>query len=139
VIRQLVAQGALAVDASAWNTLVLTENSRAVLKGEQTILLRRPTGAAASSRRSNPVASEIELDGDARRRFETLRAWRKEVARSHGVPAYVVLQDTVLLTLARDCPADLEALARTPGIGARRLEAYGEELLRCLNRPLAAA
>lgn len=139
VIRQLVAQGALAVDASAWNTLVLSENSRAVLKGEQTILLRRPTGAAASSRRSSPVASEIELDGDARRRFETLRAWRKEVARSHGVPAYVVLQDTVLLTLARDCPADLEALARTPGIGARRLEAYGEELLRCLNRPLAAA
>ncbi len=139
VIRQLVAQGALAVDASAWNTLVLTEGSRAVLKGEQTILLRRPTGAAASSRRSSPQAADIELDADAKRRFDTLRAWRKEVARNHGVPAYVVLQDSVLRTLARDCPTDLAALARTPGIGARRLEAYGEELLRCLSRPLAAA
>jgi ATP-dependent DNA helicase RecQ len=62
-----------------------------------------------------------------------LRAWRLEEARRQAVPAYVILHDATLAEIARRRPVDLAALAEVPGIGARRLERYGEALLAALT------
>ncbi|WP_245573581.1 DNA helicase RecQ [Curvibacter lanceolatus] len=137
VLRQLIAIGALAVDAQAFNTLQLTDAARAVLRGEVPIQLRESTAAAPRSRRTrsstgsgSPAKAAIALEGGALRRFEALKAWRTEVAREHNLPAYVIFHDATLAAIAERFPATPEDLQGISGIGARKLEAYGAEVLR---------
>ena len=68
--------------------------------------------------------------------FEALRAWRGEIARSHGVPAYVIFHDATLRDIALAAPDSLDALAEINGVGARKLEAYGADILQRVTRPL---
>jgi ATP-dependent DNA helicase RecQ len=134
VLRQLRAQSLLAVDHEGYGTLALTESSRAVLKGETTLMFRREPEKKARGSRSTSArakAAEITLPADAQQRFEHLRAWRSEVARSHGVPAYVIFHDATLREIALSQPDSLEDLGRISGVGVRKRDAYGVELLRC--------
>ena len=66
-------------------------------------------------------------------RYARLKAWRLAEARRQALPAYVILHDATLAEIARRCPADLEALADIPGLGARKLERYGPALLELLR------
>ncbi len=132
VLRQLIASGLLAVDHDGFGTLALTADSRAVLKGERTLMLRResPRAAARSSRaesRAKPAA--IALDAADEAVFLALRAWRATVARDHGVPAYVIFHDATLREIARARPASLDDLAHVNGVGERKLQAYGEAII----------
>ncbi len=135
VLRQLLAQSLLAVDQEGYGTLALTDTSRAVLKGEQTLMFRREP--EKKTRSSRPVSAKgkeaIVLPGDAQQRFENLRAWRSEVARSHGVPAYVIFHDATLREIALTCPQSLDDLGGISGVGVRKRDAYGEDLLRCVR------
>jgi ATP-dependent DNA helicase RecQ len=138
VLRQLIALGALGVDAQAFNTLYLTEASRAVLKGEVTVRLRASvsTPADRKGKRSASGASKpapIALDDAGQKRYDALKAWRAEVARSHNLPAYVIFHDATLAAIAQAEPQDLEALQGIAGIGAKKLEAYGDEVLRVVS------
>ena len=74
----------------------------------------------------------LALDAGGLERFEALKAWRSEVAREHNLPAYVVFHDASLAEMAREQPESLEALAGVSGVGAKKLEAYGREILRVL-------
>ena len=65
-------------------------------------------------------------------RFAALKAWRAEVAREHNLPAYIVFHDAVLAAMAREQPATLDELAGISGVGAKKLDAYGREILRVL-------
>ncbi|MDA0224911.1 MAG: RQC domain-containing protein, partial [Proteobacteria bacterium] len=129
VFRSLAALGLLAVDP-AHGALKLTDASRAVLKGEQTVALRRQKEkkAAAPRRRS----SGTPLDAAGQELFERLRAWRATTAREHGVPAYVILHDATLAALAEARPRSIEAMRGISGLGAKKLENYGEALLELL-------
>jgi ATP-dependent DNA helicase RecQ len=139
VLRQLIAIGALAVDGQAFNTLQLTEGSRAVLKGEAHVQLRESVSAPASSSRRRggsakaapAVAAGLTAAGQAR--FDALKAWRAEVARSHNLPAYVIFHDATLAAIAALAPNSLADLQGISGIGAKKLEAYGEEVLRVVS------
>ncbi|MYN14561.1 DNA helicase RecQ [Pusillimonas sp. TS35] len=136
VLRQLLAQSLLAVDGEGYGTLALTEGSRSVLKGEQRLMFRREAekkargGRSASARGKEAPAA---LPGEAQLRFEALRAWRAEVAKGHGVPAYVIFHDATLREIAVAQPGSLNDLAGISGVGARKLDAYGEDLLRCVR------
>ncbi len=135
VLRQLLAQSLLAVDHEGYGTLTLTDGSRAVLKGETTLMFRREPEKKARAVRSPASRSkeaEIILPDEAQRRFEALRTWRAEVARNHGVPAYVIFHDATLREVALNCPSSLDELSRISGVGVRKRDAYGEELLRCV-------
>ena len=66
--------------------------------------------------------------------FEALREWRKAEARSQGVPAYVIFHDRTLAEIADRMPGDLDDLAEVPGVGASKLERYGEAVLEVLGR-----
>jgi ATP-dependent DNA helicase RecQ len=135
VMRQLIAIGALAVDAQAFNTLRLTEGSRAVLKGEQAVRLRDSVaqpGGRKRRERASPAAGAVVagLTDAGQARFAALKAWRAEVARSHNLPAYVIFHDATLAAIAALAPTSVDDLQGVSGIGARKLEAYGEEVLR---------
>ena len=138
VLRQLIATGAVAVDAQAFNTLQLTDGSRAVLKGETKVQLRESSAgpaergktrrAASNAKPASPVAAT--LDAAAQARFADLKAWRAEVAREHNLPAYVIFHDATLAAIAERAPRTLDDLQGISGIGTKKLEAYGAEVLR---------
>ncbi|KQP11936.1 RecQ family ATP-dependent DNA helicase [Pseudorhodoferax sp. Leaf267] len=136
VLRQLVAIGAVAVDAAAFNTLKLTDGSRAILKGEQAVQLRESVSAPASrktrqktrSDRVPPAAAQLDAEGQAR--FAALKAWRAEVAREHNLPAYVIFHDATLAAIAARAPQTQEDLQGISGMGASKMDKYGEEVLR---------
>lgn len=138
VLRQLIATGALAVNAEAFNTLQLTEGSRAVLKGEQSVQLResvtQPGGTRRKSRGDKAVpAVAAGLNDAGQQRFAALKAWRAEVAREHNLPAYVIFHDATLAAIAALAPQSLRDLEGISGIGTKKLEAYGEEVLRVVG------
>jgi ATP-dependent DNA helicase RecQ len=140
VLRQLVALGHV-VPEGEYNTLALTDSARAVLKGEVPIVLRLPRAAPPRSRarkagsmatsRAPTVAAD--LDPAAQQRYAALKAWRADIAREHNLPAYVVFHDATLAAMARDRPATLDHLAGISGVGAKKLEAYGRQILRVLD------
>ncbi|MEA3393904.1 MAG: DNA helicase RecQ [Pseudomonadota bacterium] len=136
VLRQLIAIGAVGVDAQAFNTLYLTEGSRAVLKGEVTVQLRESvsTPSTKRSRRAGvtaPAAANLGVDDQVR--FINLKAWRAEVAREHNLPAYVIFHDATLAEIARRSPQTPEDLQGISGIGEKKLQAYGEAVLRVIS------
>jgi ATP-dependent DNA helicase RecQ len=138
VLRQLIALGHVQAEGE-WNTLGLTETSRAVLKGDVSLQLRVPSEAKRGSkttRRASGGADKpppLPLDEAALERFTSLKAWRGEVAREHNLPAYVVFHDATLAEMARSQPDTLDALGVISGVGAKKLEAYGREILRVLG------
>jgi len=135
VLRQLIAISAVAVDAQAFNTLKLTDASRAVLKGEVLVQLRvslaQPTERKSRRSTSTSAAAKAPLDLDAagQNRFAALKAWRFDVAKEHNLPAYVIFHDATLAAIAQCAPQSLDDLQGISGIGARKLEAYGEAVL----------
>ena len=142
VFRQLVALGHLAAEGE-YGTLALTASSREVLRGEVELLLREasaaPTRTRAQRKRGASAAGggagkppPRPLDNAGLERFAALKAWRAGVARSHNLPAYVVFHDATLAEMAEAQPASLDDLASVSGVGAKKLEAYGEDILRVL-------
>ncbi|MEO5364206.1 MAG: DNA helicase RecQ [Magnetococcus sp. DMHC-8] len=136
VYRQLVAADLLAVNAEHGG-LRLTQRSRPVLRGEQTIRFRQdaraavkpsPTRTAAVRGAKSPFA-----DQEAQRLWEALRALRQEIAQHQGVPAFLILHDATLHELVEKRPDTLDALADIHGIGARKLRDYGEQILSVLR------
>ena len=137
IVRQCIALGLIDVDHDAYGTLKLTDASRAVLKGERSLQLRqfRATKKRGKEPRGRREFDQTEgLDASQSALFETLRGWRLAAAREHGVPAYVIFHDGTLKDIARAKPATLEALAGISGVGSKKLEAYGEDIVRIVNR-----
>jgi ATP-dependent DNA helicase RecQ len=141
VLRQLVALGHV-VSEGEYNTLALTATARAVLKGEEAILLRVPREAPPRARKTRVAragaaapakGAPADLDVAAQARFEALRAWRSEVAREHNLPSYIVFSNATLAEMARRAPASLAELGEVSGVGEKKLEAYGREILRVLG------
>ncbi|MBT9489089.1 MAG: DNA helicase RecQ [Rubrivivax sp.] len=138
VLRQLIALGHVQAEGE-WNTLALSDSARAVLKGEVRLQLRVPSEARRGSKTTRRSTGGTErppplpLDNEALGRFAALKAWRGEVAREHNLPAYVVFHDATLAEMARSQPHTLEALGGISGVGSKKLEAYGREILRVLG------
>jgi ATP-dependent DNA helicase RecQ len=140
VLRQLIALGHVQSEGE-FNTLVLADSAREVLRGAITVQLRvpadpRPRAKAVREKGRRSSAGKpppLPLDEAATARFAALKAWRGEVAREHNLPAYVVFHDATLAEMARERPATLDQLAGISGVGAKKLEAYGAEILRLLG------
>ncbi len=152
VLRQLIALGHMRSEGE-YNTLELSDTARAVLRGEVSLLLRVPSdppkrvkasrrgaagvgvgvGGKAGAARATGKPPPLPLDDIAMARFAALKAWRGEVAREHNLPAYIVFHDAALAEMARAPPGSLDELAGVSGVGAKKLEAYGREILRVLS------
>src|SRR5690606_21344066 len=117
-----------------YGTLALTEGSRAVLKGERQLMLRRePERKARGAKSGGRARAAVDLPAEVQPLFEALRNWRGEVAKSHGVPAYVIFHDATLREIALARPASMDELGHINGVGVRKLEAYGEDILRLVS------
>ena len=139
VLRQLIATDALRVDAESFNTLHLTDGSRAVLKGEVPVLLKQSIKQARARKPSGvrPLkedASQSPMDMASQARLVALKAWRFEVAAHHNLPAFVIFHDSTLRSIALLNPSQTDQLSGVTGIGAKKLEAYGEEVLAVIKR-----
>jgi len=138
VLRQLIALGHVHVEGE-YSTLALAASARDVLRGEVRLLLRVPSaparrGKADKAGRTPKVkAPPLPLDSAGLERFAALRAWRAEVAREHNLPAFVVFHDAALAQMAHEAPTSIAALAGISGVGARKLESYGAQILGVLQ------
>jgi ATP-dependent DNA helicase RecQ len=151
VLRQLIALGHVQTEGE-YSTLALADSAREVLRGAVPVALRvpaEPTGRGKASRRRDPDGGAgrgdrnprdkpppLPLDTHATALFAALKAWRAEVAREHNLPAYIVFHDATLAEMAREQPATLHALGGITGVGAKKLQAYGDEILRVLSTPV---
>ncbi|WP_370034320.1 DNA helicase RecQ [Qipengyuania mesophila] len=119
--RALQARGDLV--ATEHGGLALGGSARSILKGESGVEIVIPPKRQRGRRGDaapNPVGDPL---------FEALRALRKELAEEAQVPPYVIFHDSTLREMAANRPATLAQLAQLPGVGAKKLEAYGERFL----------
>lgn len=131
ILRQLFGQGAVAQASDAHGGFCLTEKGADILRGKQEIALYAdpvPRVAKALRRRS-PEPEDSGLDPSDAGLLAELKRLRLGIARDEGLAAYMVFPDRTLMAMAEDRPATLEAMGRVYGVGARKLEAYGETFL----------
>ncbi|MDP9866456.1 MULTISPECIES: DNA helicase RecQ [Streptosporangium] len=138
VVRQLLAQGLLAVEGD-YGTLLLTDASAEVLGRRRQVLLRREPERAARARPEAAArgggsrrAAPAELPEEAVPVFERLRAWRAATAKEQGVPAYVIFHDATLREIATEPPSSLAELGQVSGVGENKLAKYGRQILDAL-------
>ena len=134
VVRQLLAQGLLAVEGD-YGALVLTDASGEVLGRQRDVLLRKePERAARNTRTAKAkAAAKVDLSDEASARFEQLRSWRAATAKEQGVPAYVIFHDATLRQIATDQPSTLTELGGVSGVGENKLAKYGQQILDALS------
>ncbi|QDD88010.1 DNA helicase RecQ [Pseudomonas oryzihabitans] len=141
LFRQLVARGLAEVDVDGYGGLRLTESCRPLLRGEVSIQLRRDPkpqrGRGTSSGSSGSAASQL-VRADERELWEVLRSLRRKLAEEHSVPPYVIFPDATLLEMLRSQPRSLDEMSRVSGVGARKLERYGQAFLDALTDGSAA-
>ena len=131
IVRQLLAQGLLAVEGD-YGTLVLTETSAQVLRKQRSVMLRREPKRAAKAPRARKAEPAASLPDGAAATFERLRTWRAATAKEQGVPAYVIFHDSTLKEIAMTAPSSLAELGKVSGIGETKLARYGQQLLDAL-------
>ncbi|PRA61186.1 MULTISPECIES: DNA helicase RecQ [Pseudomonas] len=135
LFRQLVARGLADIDLEGYGGLRLSDTCRPLLRGEISLELRRDLKPQTTSKGSSiggSPASQL-VRGEEREQWEALRALRRKLAEEHGVPPYVIFPDSTLLEMLRSQPASLSEMARVSGVGARKLERYGEAFLEVLG------
>ncbi|MDE2309348.1 MAG: DNA helicase RecQ [Betaproteobacteria bacterium] len=136
VFRQLVAGGYLEADMEAYGGLKLTEAARPVLRGEQTVWLRRdaePVKRKSKRAKREGKAPKPFAGTKEERLWLALKAKRMELAREQGVPPYVIFHDSTLLEIINQRPATLTELGRISGVGQAKLARYGDAFLKVLE------
>ena len=131
ILRQAIALGFVTVDHDAYGSLKLTEEAKPVLRGERQVQLRQYQKPAKARRQTAPsrAAADSSLSGQEQAIFEKLREWRVDTARTHNVPAYVIFHDATLREIAKIKPVSLDDLRNVSGVGEKKLESYGEEIV----------
>jgi ATP-dependent DNA helicase RecQ len=130
VVRQSIVAGYLRADAERYGALVLTTESRKVLRGEIPVSFRTdPTRTKTPRRRPAPSTPVGPEDAEL---WDALRACRRELADEHGVPAYVIFHDRTLREMMLAKPGSADELLAITGVGEAKLERYGKRFLEVL-------
>lgn len=133
VFRQLVARGYLRVDMDRFGALRLEQQCRPLLRGEETIQLRRDVPKKAgkqTTKTSLPADINVAL-------WEALRERRRELAEDQGVPPYVIFHDRTLQEMCVALPQNLAQFSRLTGVGERKLDKYGADFIQVIENYLA--
>lgn len=137
VFRQLMSRGLIEVDVDGFGSLKLTEKSRPVLRGEETVNFRKDMAIEKKSKtrakKRGKWARDFAAQPEEKALWEALRTRRKELAKEHGVPAYIIFHDATLMEMVVSHPNNRQELSEISGIGAGKLDKYGDEFLAVLN------
>jgi ATP-dependent DNA helicase RecQ len=134
VFRQLVARGYMSVDLERFGALRLEESCRPLLRGEESIQLRRDLKQKAAKRQTKtPLAADVDIA-----LWEALRECRRVFAEDQGVPPYVIFHDSALQEMCVTLPRDMSEFSLVSGVGERKLEKYGPAFIRVIGDHLAA-
>ncbi|NKE10749.1 MULTISPECIES: DNA helicase RecQ [Kocuria] len=138
VIRQLLARNVITTYGE-YGTLGLAPGATPVLRGQATLELRRTArkkrGSPTGRRSSTTTTSSLTPQQSSL--FESLREWRAHQAREQKVPAYVIFPDATLISIAQVAPTAVHELRGISGIGAKKLERYGESVVEIVRGPWA--
>ncbi len=129
VFRQMMGRDLVRPDTERHGALRMTDAARPILRGEESITLRRDTIASAQPR---VAVRALVADEDAPL-LSALKSKRRALAEAAGVPAYVIFPDRTLIEMAEKRPADLDGMAGITGVGAKKLESYGAAFLEVIN------
>jgi ATP-dependent DNA helicase RecQ len=129
VFRQLVAGGLLEIDTDAYGGLRLTDASRGVLTGGQTVMLRKDVAEKSKRERDSGPRTGVPVASQDLALFRALRDLRARLAKDQNVPAYVIFHDSTLREIAERRPESMPELGRIGGIGGAKLARYGAEVL----------
>jgi ATP-dependent DNA helicase RecQ len=146
VLRHLIASNLVAstlmhsASGNSFNTLQLLPDARQVLKGEASVLLRQQAVKAKGERTRHSSKSTVKtsvkglaeatLNAGALERLARLKAWRTQVAKEHNLPPFVIFHDATLRAIAEQTPQSLQDLSGISGMGVKKLQAYGADVLR---------
>ncbi len=136
VYRQLAAAGLLNVDMEAFGGLKLTEAARPVLRGEQSVWLRRDAEPAKRNTGKTERGSRLRENFAGANEdplWQALKAKRLELAREQGVPPYVIFHDSTLLEIFKRRPDNRDELGQISGVGQAKLARYGKAFLQVVE------
>ncbi|RUL96151.1 DNA helicase RecQ, partial [Rhizobium chutanense] len=133
VFRQLLAMGLIRIDHDAYGALKLEPEARAVFKRERQVFFRKDrSGSERRTKKAERSERKSGLSGADGSLFEALRAERMAIAKSLGVPPYVVFPDTTLIAFATERPRSRKELLGISGVGQSKLERYGDAFLEII-------
>jgi ATP-dependent DNA helicase RecQ len=130
VFRQMMGHDLIRPNPDRHGALTMTDIALPILRGEDTITLRRDTITAAKTRRPSVKTLVNEEDEPL---LSALKAKRRELAEGQGVPAYIIFNDRTLIEMAENRPQTLDDMARVSGVGAKKLETYGATFLSVIT------
>ncbi len=131
VFRQLVAKGFVEVDFEGYGAFKLTEKCRPVLRGEQTLMLRKDIVPEKGKR--NKAEKRAAVQGKNNLLWDALRTKRREIADDQDVPPFVVFHDATLMAMMDEMPGNLQQMSYISGVGEKKLELYGNKFLEVLQ------
>ena len=129
VFRQMMGHDLIRPDVERYGALRMTKRALPILRGEQSITLRLDT---INSAKRNYAVKALVGDDDAPM-LSALKAKRRALAETAGVPAYIIFTDKTLIDMAQRRPLNLDAMSRINGVGAKKLENFGNIFLAVIN------
>ncbi len=137
VFRQLVARGYLNVNFD-YGQLYLSDTSRAILRGEESLMLRVDVIQASANNRNGNISkgkkNKEDIPADQQEMWQALRTCRKNLATEQGIPPFMIFHDTTLQEMLHSKPATIEAFANISGVGKKKLEKYGLEFIAVIEQ-----
>ncbi|MBC8287384.1 MAG: DNA helicase RecQ [Nitrospinae bacterium] len=138
VFRQLVAKNLLVVDMEGHGGYSLGKSSKAVLRGEEKVLLREEqfskTAGRSRGKKPGQIKAKVTLDNEKDESlFQELRTHRREVASEQKVPPFIIFHDRTLLEMVQKRPTSMAEFGRLPGVGKAKLERYAAGFLKVIS------
>jgi len=135
IFRQMMGHDLVRPDPERHGALRMTEHARPILRGEASIDLRKDTLKSVATRRA-PKAMVSDEDAPL---LSALKAKRRALAEAKRAPAYVIFPDRTLIEMAEKRPQTLDEMAAINGVGAKKLERYGQTFLQVITSEVEAA
>jgi len=137
IFRQLIARGYLSVDVEGYGSLRLTEKSRPVLRGEETLYLRKESPKAEKYKSSSSGSKNKKYNSSAASTLDNLlwegmRELRTQLAQEQGLPPYVIFHDATLMELVQYRPINRVEFAKVNGVGQAKLDRYADAFIELI-------
>jgi ATP-dependent DNA helicase RecQ len=139
LVRQLTAAGHLDHDVSGFGGLSVSQAGAALLRGETQFFYRQDPQTPRKSRKDREAGVAANLNDAETGLLGTLKQLRLDLARTRGVPAYLVFSDRTLIEMARHAPGNLSEFAMISGVGNSKLRDFGQNFVDAITAHRASA